>query len=183
MNLEEYLARFRLLQHAAEKDERNLEMFSQEGYRSFVHRFSASSDPVLSRMVLTEEVLQRRLKKRQRLCERYAARIARAVEKIPVEELREYARLHFLYGLTHETIAEQSFYSVRTVYRHGKKAREEMRKALLAAMPKRKKIPPARFRVKGILRIKNYEIDRVSHSVATLTARKKSAPYRPLLCY
>jgi hypothetical protein len=183
LTFEEYLARFRLLRHALEKDERALLMISGAPYRDFERLFSSSRDPALARMVLTEPKLRERIEKRRRLCERYAARLARGVEKIGVEELREYARLHYLYGLTHEMIAEQSFFSVRTVYRHGKKAKEAMEKALLEVSPKIRRIPSGRFGVKGPLRMKDYRVDRVSHSVATLNARKNSAPYRPLLCY
>ena len=177
MTMEEYLARFRLLQHAAEKDERTLALLKSPAYRSFIHRFKNSEDPVLSCTVLTEKALTARLEKRQRLCERYASRIARVIAGIQTPELKEYALYHFLYGLTHEEIAERSYFSVRTVYRHAKKAREDLRIELLRVSPKIKKIPSCKFSVQGKLKRRSFLMDEVSRSVAICTARRRGVPF------
>ncbi len=180
MTFDEYLARFRLLQHALEKDERTLQLMQTEPCRRFTQWFGETETMPLRGLLLSEAVLRERILRRKRLCERYAARLARAIDTISVPELKEYATFHYLYGLTHEEIAESSFYSVRTVYRHGKKAKRAMEEALCRVGPKRKRILSCRFRVKGDLPRKNYGIDRISRSVATLTARRKSMPYRPV---
>ncbi len=175
--------RFRLLQHAADREEKVLQLLSGETYQGFLRRFGQTQDPHLAGMVHTHEESKKRQARLKRLSERYAARIARAIDRIPHLELREYARLHYLYGLTHEEISEQSFFSVRTVYRHGQKAKKELKQALLSVSPRHKRIPPAKFRVQGALKKRDYRIDRISRSVATLTARKKSLPFRPIYFY
>jgi len=177
LTFEEYLTRYRLLQHSVEKDQRSVGLLQGEAYRSFCHHFEHTKDPYLSVSILTKRNLEERVRRRRRLCERYAARIARAAERIADPELREYARFRYLYGLTHEQIADCSFYSVRTVYRHAGKAREAMKKSLLEISPKWKRIPPARFSVCGTLRQKDYRITSVCRSVATLTARRNKAGF------
>jgi hypothetical protein len=175
--------RFRLLQHAADREEKVLQLLSGETYQGFLRRFGNTRDPHLAGMVHSYEESKKRQARLKRLSERYAARLARAIDRIPQMDLREYARLHYLYGLTHEEISEQSFFSVRTVYRHGQKAKKELQKALLAVSPRHKRIAPAQFRITGTLKKKDYRIDRISRSVATLTARKKSLPFRTVYCY
>ena len=181
MTFEEYLARYRLLQHALERDEQSLRLMEKSAYRSFSERFAAASSPTLRALAASKESLRARAAHRRRLCERYALRLARAVALIPAGELREYARYRFLYGLTHEEVAEVSFYSVRTVYRFAKNARLEMEKAMRAVSPKARRTPPARYLVRGTLRRKDYRVGRESRSVAALTARRKSAPFRPII--
>ncbi len=180
MTFEEYLVRFRLLQHALEKDGRTLALMQKNTYRQFYSRFADSGEESLSRLVISEGELRERMERRERLCRRYALRLARAIDRIRVPEWKEYATFHYLYGLTHEEIAESSFYSVRTVYRHGKKAKKAMEEAMREVGPKIRRIPPNRFRAGARLRRKSYEADRVSRSIATLTARQKSRPYRPV---
>lgn len=183
MTLDEYLTKFRLLQHAAEKEERNLALLSSGAYSSFLNRFGNCRDPILEAVVVTREKMQNSFEKKQRLCERYAVRLTRAISLIEVPELREYALCHFLYGLTHEEIAEQSFFCVRTVYRHGKKAKKELEKTLLSVQPKRIRLKHARFFVKGSLPRKEKPMDPVSRSVAFCAARRKSEPYRPKVIF
>ena len=180
MTLDEYLLRFRLLQHATEKQERNIALLSGGAYRSFLHRFEGSKSPVLQSVLVSEEEMKRSLAKKQRLCERYAVRLTRAIAAIPIQELREYALCYFLYGLTHEEIAEQSYFSVRTVYRYGKKAKRELEKAMRRVKPRLTKIPPCRFRVKGTLPRTGTRADDLSRSVAFCTTRRQSEPYRPI---
>ena len=180
MTFDEYLNRYRLLQHALERDERSLALMQKAPCRQFLHQLEGTSNATLQGVILTREVLQNRIFRRKRICQRYALRLARAIGEISVPELREYATFHYLYGLTHEEIAESSFYSVRTVYRHGKKAKKALEEALLRVGPKRKEIPSSRFHVKGRLPRKNYGVDRISRSIATLTARRNSLPYRPV---
>lgn len=152
-------------------------------YQSFAKRFGNTENPVLRSLVLTEEKVEARRRKRQKLCERYGERIARAAALIESSPLREYALYHYLYGLTHEEIAEQSFFCVRTVYRHGKEARKALEKALLSIMPKAKRIKNAKYKLQGILPRKKEARDKVSQSVAFSTARRKSLPYRPVPMY
>jgi len=180
MNFDEYMTRFRLLQHGAEQDEKMLKLLRGKAYQSFAARFGKTENPVLRSLLLTEERVEARRRKRQKLCERYGERIARAAALIESPPLREYALYHYLYGLTHEEIAEQSFFSVRTVYRHGKAARRELEKALLSLMPKAKRTKGARYRIGGTLPRKTKSGDKITRSVAFSTARRKSLPYRPV---
>ncbi len=181
MTFDEYLGRFRLLQHALERDERSIGLMESAAYASFSMRFGNAKDPRLRGYAREAERIKERLARRRRLCERYAARLALAVSKIPSGELQEYARYHYLYGLTHEEFSEVSFYSVRTVYRIARKAKAAMTEKLLEVSPKICRIKPAKFRIKGSLRQKSYHLGKEARSVATLTARRKSEPYRTLL--
>lgn len=183
MTFDEYMARFRLLQHGAEQDERTLKLLQGKAYRAFAGRFEKTEDPVLSALLLTEKRIRERHEKRQRLCERYARRIATAVSRIESPALREYALYRYLYGLTHEEIAEQSFFCVRTVYRHGKQAKKELEKALLDLQPRPRRWGHGTYHVKGGLPRRNRKVDQVTKSVAFSTARRRSLPYRPLPLY
>lgn len=183
MTQEAYLTRFRLLQHAIEKDERSLKMIQSPQYQKFLHHFSSSPIPVLQSQMLGKESLETRLSRRRRLCERYAARIARAVEKIESRELKEYARYHYLYGLTNEQISEISLFSVRTVYRHAKLARKALFDALLSVSPRPVRCKKGRFAVRGRLPRRTFSPDALSRSLASLTARRNSAPYRPRILW
>ncbi len=178
MTLDEYIARFRLLQHSAEKDERSLNLYSSGAYRSFLRRFEGAKDPLLSSVLISEKKLRQDFEKKQRLCERYAIRLTRAISLIESPQLREIALCRYLYGLTHEEIAEQSFFCVRTVYRHSKKAKEELRKAMLRVQPKRIRIQRARYRVREKLPRKEVSLDRISRSVASCTALHRNEDYR-----
>lgn len=180
MTFDEYTTRFRLLQHGVEQDEKMLKLLRGKAYQNFATRFGKTENPVLRALILTEERVEARRRKRQKLCERYGERIARAAALIESSPLREYALYHYLYGLTHEEIAEQSFYCVRTVYRHGKEARRELEKALLSLMPKPKRTKDARYKIRGKLPGKKKGVDKFSQSVAFSTARRKSLPYRPV---
>lgn len=174
MTLDEYVARFRFLQHSAEKDERSLKLLSSGAYRAFLHRFEKAQDPMISSVLISEKALRKSLDKKQRLCERYALRLTRAIAQIPPGELKEYALNHFLYGLTHEEIAEQSFYSVRTVYRYAKKAKEALTRAMLSVQPRRIRTKPARYKVKGELSRKEKKMDYQTRCVAfSSTLRRK----------
>lgn len=178
MTLEEYVARFRLLQLSAEKDERSLKLMSSGAYQAFLHRFGRAQDPILSSVIISESALRKNYEKKQRLCERYAHRLTCAISLIPSGELKEYALNHFLYGLTHEEIAEQSFYSVRTVYRHGKKAKEALRRALLSVMPKIRRTEAKRFTVKGSLPRKTKKMDSATKSAVFSATLRRREIYR-----
>ena len=78
MNFDEYMTRFRLLQHGAEQDEKMLKLLRGKAYQSFAARFGKTENPVLRSLLLTEERVEARRRKRQKLCERYGERIARA---------------------------------------------------------------------------------------------------------
>jgi len=175
VNFEEYLTRFRLIQLAVEKDEKMLELYQGKAYGVFLRHFGSTHHPALSRHVLTPDALEQRLQRKKRLAERYAVRIARACDRIETLELREYAIYHFLYGMTHEDLAERSQFCVRTVYRQGKLAKKELEKALLSVMPKPKKIPPRRFLVQSPISLRKYAVDRIARSVAAASARRRAA--------
>lgn len=183
MNFDEYMARFRLLQHGVEQDEKMLMLLEGKAYQGFAARFGNTENPVLRSLVLTKERVEARRRKRQRLCERYGERIARAASLIESSPLREYALYYYLYGLTHEEIAEQSFFCVRTVYRHGKEARRALEKALLSLMPKARRTKGGKYRIAGSLPRKKKGVDRLTQSIAFSTARRKSLPYRPVPSY
>lgn len=178
MTLDEYVARFQLLQHSAEKDERSLKLMSSGAYQAFLHRFGNAQDPMISSLLISEVALRKKYEKKQRLCERYALRLTRAISQIPSGELREYALNHFLYGLTHEEIAEQSFYSVRTVYRHAKKAKEALRCALLSVQPKLRRTQPGRYRVKGKLPRREKRMDATTKSAVFSANLRRREIYR-----
>jgi len=173
MTLEEYIGRFRLLQHSAEKAQRRLELFSSGAYQGFLRRFEGCSHPELSSVLFTTESLRADLAKKQRLCERYALRLTRAIALMEPGELRDYALYHYLYGLTHEQIAEQSFFCVRTVYRYARHARLALIKTLRQVGPKPIRTPPRRYRIKGRLPRKNTDLDRISRAVASATALRR----------
>lgn len=178
MTLDEYVTHFRLLQHSAEKDERSLNLLSSGAYKAFLHRFERAQDPVISSVLISEKDLRKRLDKKQRLCERYALRLTRAINLITPGELKEYALNHFLYGLTHEEIAEQSFYSVRTVYRYAKKAKEELRKAMLKVQPRLIRTEPRKYKVKGKIPRKEKKIDYQTRCVAFASTLKRRSFYK-----
>ena len=89
MNFDEYMTRFRLLQHGAEQDEKMLKLLRGKAYQSFAARFGKTENPVLRSLLLTEERVEARRRKRQKLCERYGERIARAAALIESPPLRE----------------------------------------------------------------------------------------------
>ena len=180
MNLEEYVGRFRLLQHSAEKAQRRLELYSTGAYQGFLRRFEGCRHPELSSVLFTTESLKKDLEKKQRLCERYALRLTRAIYLMEPGELRDYALNHYLYGLTHEQIAEQSFFCVRTVYRYARKAREALTASMLKIKPKAIRTEPQRYRIKGRLRRRNTDLDRIARSVVTCTALRRRDSYNSL---
>lgn len=177
MTLEEYVGRFRLLQHSAEKAQRRLELYSTEAYQGFLRRFEGCRHPELSTVLFTAESLKRDLEKKQRLCERYALRLSRGISMMEAGELRDYALYHYLYGLTHEQIADQSFFCVRTVYRYAKKARKEFFSAMKKVMPKAVRTEPRRYAVCGSLPRRNTGLDRISRAVAACTALRHRDVY------
>ena len=175
MSFEEYLDRFRILLHAAEKDERTLKLLEGQAYRSFFQKFGSSRDPVLASFLFTEAELKKNAAVRRRLAERYARRIALACQRMESVELREYAVCHYLYGMTYEEIAERSGVCTRTVYRRSVKARKALEAALSSVMPRPRRMAPGRFRLKGSLSLRKYAWDHISRSVAFLRARKRHA--------
>ena len=146
MTLEAYLARFRLLQHSIEKDERSVALLSTEAYQNFLGCFCSSDNQILKDALQSEKTLRNNLAKKRRLLERYATRLIRATSLIEVPELRDYALYHYVYGLTNEQVADQSFYSVRTVYRYAVQAKRALRAAMRKVGPKAVRIPSACFR-------------------------------------
>ena len=183
MTPEAYLMRFYLLCRSVEKDENTLKMLASAPYQTFLAHFQDSRDPVLSAAVRGREEVTQSMMRKKRLCERYAARIARAIADIPSVELREYALCHYLYGMTHEAIAEHSFFSVRTVYRQARRAKEALKQSLLLHHPRLCRTPPARYRIVGKLLRKNLSDASFPPSLAAHYVRKRGfssfTPYLP----
>ncbi|MBE6713500.1 MAG: hypothetical protein E7580_08360 [Ruminococcaceae bacterium] len=177
MTLEEYIGRFRLLQHSAEKAQRRLELYSTGAYQGFLRRFEGCRHPELSSVLFSTESLKRDLEKKQRLCERYAIRLSRAISLMEAGELRDYALYHYLYGLTHEQIAEQSFFCVRTIYRYARYARAALVEAMLQIKPKAVRTESHRYRVRGRLRRKKTDLDRIARAVVACTALRRRDSY------
>lgn len=180
MTLEEYIGRYRLLQRALERDERMLELMGRTEYSAFLRRFQAVESPVLAPLLTTQSGVRERIERRQRLCLRYAERIARAVARIPSPVLQQYAMCRYLYGMTHEDIAEQSFFCVRTVYRHATQARRELNRALLAVMPKVRRTKAARFHTKRPLPRRSYAMTQAEKSTARCRGKENFALRRQL---
>ena len=180
MTLEEYIGRFRLLQHSAEKAQRRLELYSTGAYQGFLRRFEGCQHPELSSVLFTTESLRRDYERKQRLCERYALRLTRAISMMEAGELRDYALYHYLYGLTHEQIAEQSFFCVRTIYRYARHARLALAKALLQVMPKALRTEPRKYRIRGRLKRRNTDLDRIARAVASATTLRHRDGYSSL---
>ncbi len=178
MTMEEYLGRYRLIQHSIEKDERSLVLLTGKSYQAFLRCFFETDNPILKKALKSEGTLREALARKRRLAERYATRITRAISHIPTQELREYALYHYLYGLTNEEIAEQSFFCVRTVYRYARKAREQLRLALRAVGPKAVRCAPCRYYPVGQIPRKKTDPDRITRSVAFCTALRRREPYR-----
>ncbi len=98
-------------------------------------------------VVMPEKEWEIRIRRMQRLYCKYAARIAAACEKIDSGPIRQYAIQRYLYGCTHEEIADRSFYSLRTVYRQGARAKKELRARLLKEMPQVRRTKTHRYRL------------------------------------
>lgn len=175
MTLDEYVTRYRFFQLALEKDERALKLVTSERYRTLLSRFGESDDPALSRLFLTKTQLEGRIRHRRRLCEAYAKRLAGAIEQMDSPVLREFSTLHYLFGMTYETVAETTGFAVRTVYRHAKKAKEAFARALLQVMPSCKRTAPARFRADRVLLPRKNPIDKMTSALAQVAARRRYA--------
>ena len=181
MTFDEYLSRYQLLEHAVERDEKNLTMLKRSAYLIFSERYGACSDKVLRSCAEEAETLEKRIRRRKRICERYAIRLSHGIAAMEPGECKEYARYHFLYGMSNEAFAEISHYSVRTVYRFSREAKKELFRCLLTLSPKVRKIPPARFTVtEGYLRTKK-SLAEESRRVAALRSKQKGKPYRKLI--
>lgn len=180
MTFEEYIGRYRLLQRALERDERMLELMGRTEYGAFLQRFRAEDSPVLAPLLTTQKGVRERIRRRQRLCLRYAERIARAAARISSPVMQQYALYRYLYGMTHEDIADQSFFCVRTVYRHATRARRELNLALLQVMPKVKRTKGARYTSKKPLPRKSYALSPVEKSAARCRGKENYALRRQM---
>ena len=181
LTFDEYVGRYRMLQHVLERDEKSLALMEKEAYKDFARRFGKADDPVLRKYATEWEELKFRTEKKRRLCERYAERLARAIFLIPYGEVQEYARYHYLYGFTNEEFSEVSSYSLRTVYRLSIRAKRELTASLLRVQPVRKRLYGKKFKGSGALPRKSYRLGREHRSLAALTAHRKSARYREML--
>lgn len=181
MTFDEYLSRYRLLEHAVERDEKNLKMLKNSAFYKFSERYGSSRDALLRSCAEEESVLEERIRRRKRLCERYAIRLSHGIAAMEPGERKEYARYHFLFGMSNEAFAEISHYSVRTVYRFSREAKKELLRCLLAQSPKPRRISHGRFRVtNGCLRTKK-SLAIESRRLAALRSKQKGKPYRRLI--
>lgn len=165
MTFDEYYARYRLLRISLDKKDRMRSMLNRKDYRSFLDRFGGGVAPALNNLLITDKELEESIARRTKLAGRYAARLAKAAENIASPPLREYAVLRFVYGLTHEEIADLSFYSVRTVYRHSHQAKKALEAELRKIKPKAKKAKGKYRLTRGVLKKRNYKIDAVTASL------------------
>ena len=177
------MVRFRSFRYAVETETKRLDLIQSPAYRSFLTCIGDVQNPVLRQCIADQKEIERSLKRKKRLYQRYALRLARAIAAISIPELRKYALYRYLYGLTQEEIADWSLWSVRTVYRYGKQAKKAIEEALLQVSPKCKRIPHAVFRVKGVLRKKDYSCHPSTASSARLSAQRGSKALLPKRIY
>ncbi len=166
MTLDEYVTRYRLLQRAVEQDERVLFLMDQAPYSSFIRRFGDGSSRDLAPHVLSHTLLENRLRRRERLCLRYAERLARAVALIRSPVLQQYALCRYLYGMTQESIAQNHFFSLRTTYRHARSAARAMTEAMKQVEPKVRRTPPGRYTCAVRLPRRDYAVTRENRAAA-----------------
>ncbi|MBR3837131.1 MAG: hypothetical protein IKJ74_03210 [Clostridia bacterium] len=187
MTFDEYINRYSLIRYMLERDSRNLRILEGRVPGAFAEAFSTAGSPILQGLTRENEKLKASIERKKRLCRRYALRLSKAVAQISDLDLQWYARYRYVFGLTREELAEASFYSLRSSYRVGVAAKKEMIRAMRAVSPRPRRIPSARFSVKGTLRIKDYSVAARSSRIAAVFARHRKAgeplhPWRNPVC-
>ena len=154
MKLKEYLSMYTALQTSIQNDEKLLGLVESEKCSFLLSRlntegnFSGEGKESLSGLVYDAEQLRRRLRKKNRLYEKYTLRIKKAAELIEAPLLKSYIIYRYLYGFNAQKIADINFYSERHIYRKAQQARRELYLGLLKVMPKGKgKQSPKRYRI------------------------------------
>ncbi|MBQ3074612.1 MAG: hypothetical protein IJC26_00960 [Clostridia bacterium] len=175
MTFDEYVNRYNLIRYVLERDSRNLRILEGRGNGAFFEAFSTSESPVLQGLSREKDKLRASVERKKRLCRRYALRLSKAVAEIDDCDLQWYARYRYVFGLTREELAEVSFYSLRSSYRVGVAAKKEMIRAMRVVSPHPRRISPARFFVKGPLRMKDYSVTARKSRIAAVFARNRKA--------
>lgn len=166
MTLDQYVTRYRLLMRSIERDEKTLAMLERSACASFLRRFGDSQSAAMAPHLLTTQTIRERLKRRERLCLRYAERMARATALIHSPVIRQHAQYRYLFGMTQEDIARESYFALRTVYRHGAKAKDAMFRAMLAVEPRPARCAPGRFRADRPLPRRSYTVTGAERAAA-----------------
>lgn len=164
MKLKEYLSMYTALQSSIRNDEKLLEMVENEKNSFLLSRlsaegsFSGEGKESLSGLVYNADDLRCRLRRKNRLYEKYTLRIKRAAELITSPTLRSYVIYRYLYGFNAQRIADINFYSERHIYRKAQLARRELYLKLLQVMPKHKaKGESHKYRIlRGLENVKKY---------------------------
>ena len=142
MNIQEYLSYYADLQDSIKKDEALLSLLKSKGYRSLISRligkdsFSSKERQIICQNVFDEERLKKCIKRKTALYEKATYKITTAASGFKNKALRDYVINRYVYGFTHEEVAEMCYYSERQLYRLAKSAKAELYKALLLLMPK-----------------------------------------------
>ncbi|MBP5288922.1 MAG: hypothetical protein J6Z79_03510 [Clostridia bacterium] len=166
MTLEQYMIRYRLLQRAVEQDEQLLILMEQAPYAAFLRRFGSACRGTPAPRLLTPQSIRDRMRRRGRLCSRYAERIARAVALIHAPVIRQYAVCRYLYGMTQEDISRKCFYSLRTVYRQGARAKDAMERAMRVVSPRPARTKSTRYRSAAPLPRRDYSVTNAERAAA-----------------
>lgn len=148
MTFEEYVGRYSSLKGIILHFQEQKNLMESDPYLHFLNDVDAAgaADDLPNGVFLPSD-MDRRLHRAWRLYRKYLIRLARACDLVRGLSVRDLAIKHYLYGLTHEEIAERGHYGVRTVYRQSREARRQIREYLLLMMPCVKRIPPQKFRL------------------------------------
>lgn len=145
MKLAAYLKKYNSLRLSLRQEKKQIELLKKGDADPFLARLSEKEGfPDEAKTGI--EDLEKRFLRHLSLHDRYAKRIAKGCLLIPDKELQRLALYRFLYGFTQEEVAEGLFYSVRTMYRHQKKAEAALTKGLLSLMPSPVRLRGKRFR-------------------------------------
>ena len=148
MTFEEYTARYSSLKSLILHYEEKRALRASDAYRSFLQNVELSG--AASEMptgVFLPENLNERIARAWRLYRKYLVRLARACDMLRDPALRSFAVNRYLYGLTHEEIAQRGHYAIRTVYRQSREVKKQLRGFLLLMMPNARRTPPQTYRL------------------------------------
>lgn len=169
MTFDEYIARYRMLLLSLENDERMNILLDDRNYISFMNKLNnaKSLSAEQKSMIMPYQNIKCRIDKYERLIMRYALRLAKACSLIDYQPVREYAILRYIYGISNDKIADSSFYSLRSIYRHASRARKELSENLLKVMPRPLHLTDKKFRPSHKIRIRDYSIsDELARTLA-----------------
>ena len=155
MNVKEYIGRYEALEQSIKRDERLLAMLENSCGGTLLDRLNGTREGLspegirtVSRLVYGTDRLRSRLNRKIRLYEKYTVKLTLAAEKIKKKALRDYVVNHYLYGFTHEEVAEMNHYCERQIYRQAQEARRELTKALISLNPRTHRLKGRRNHIK-----------------------------------